>query len=154
MVSLVTSLLDKDDLYSVYCSSNLFDRKSAFLINIWKNKQTFESADFSRMQSIANFSVINHSIFAFGKHDAIGFVDVESGQVTFHHVIDEKVTDEGIRGISCISGNTSESIYAIGDISSPSRIILYSMSKGCMGQLRSKLDKLEMKNIHLKKIFY
>lgn len=90
------------------------------------------------MIGIPDISVVNHSILAFGKHDAIGFVDVESGQVTFHHVIDEQVKDKGIGGISCISGNASESVYAIGDISIPARIILYSISQGCIGQLQSK----------------
>lgn len=100
----------------------------------------------NNMIGTANFSVFNHSTIVFGKHDAIGFVDVESGQVTYHHVIDEQVKDKGICGISCVSGNANESIYAIGDISIPPRIILYSVSQGCIGQLQSRLVKLEKCN--------
>lgn len=91
------------------------------------------------MQKIANASIINHSIVVFGKYDAVGFVDVESGQVTFHHVIDETVCNNGICGISCISGHENESIYAIGDISTPPRIILYAYPKKCVRQLQRKL---------------
>lgn len=89
------------------------------------------------MLNVSNFSIINHNTFAFGKHDAIGFADAESGQVKFHHIIDEQVANKGICGISCISGNTNESIYAIGDISIPPRVILFSISSGCIGQLQS-----------------
>lgn len=91
------------------------------------------------MHKIANASILNRSVFIFGKDDAVGFVDVDSGQVTFHHVIDEKVCDIGICGISCISGHENEPIYAIGDISTPPRIILYAYPKMCLRQLQSKL---------------
>lgn len=86
----------------------------------------------------ANASILNHSILIFGKDDAVGFVDVDSGQVTFHHIVDEKVRDNGIRGITCISGHENESIYAIGDISTPPRIILFAYPKVCLRQLQSK----------------
>lgn len=87
---------------------------------------------------ISNFSVINHNTLVFGKHDAIGFVNIESGQLTFHHVVDEQVKSAGISGISCIAGNKNEPIYAIGDISTPSRIVLFSSQQNaCIGQLKS-----------------
>lgn len=90
------------------------------------------------MSNGANFGVINSSILAFGKHDAIGFIDIANGHVTYRHVIDEIVMDRGICGISCISGNSNESIYAIGDISTPPRIVLFSSTKGCISQLQSR----------------
>lgn len=90
------------------------------------------------MFEIANFSVINHTMCAFEKHDAVGFVDIESGQTTFHHVIDENVEDRSISGISCISATANEMIYAIGDVSTPPRIILYSYPNTCIGQLQSR----------------
>lgn len=84
----------------------------------------------------SNFSVIDHNILAFGKHDAIGFVNVENGKITFNYVIDEKLQNQGIGGISCISGHKTEPIYAIGDISTP-RIILFSYPSQILGQLKS-----------------
>lgn len=84
---------------------------------------------------IQNFSVINQNTLGFSKNDAIGFVNIENGHVKFHHVIDEKVKDVGISGISCISGHKSEPIYAIGDISTPPRIILFTYPNECIGQL-------------------
>lgn len=91
------------------------------------------------MKKIVNTSILNHNILIFGKDDAVGFVDIDSGRVTFHHVIDEKVSDTGICGVSCISGHGNESIYAIGDISMPPRIILYEYPNICLRQLQSKL---------------
>lgn len=87
---------------------------------------------------IANACILNHSVLIFGRDDAVGFVDIETGQVTFHHVVDAKVCDIGICGISCISGHENESIYAIGDISTPPRIILYAYPEECLRQLQSK----------------
>lgn len=84
-----------------------------------------------------NISIINHSILAIGKHDAIGFVNFEDGKVTFNHVIDEKIMNHGIDGISCISGHKTEPIYAIGDISTPPRIVLFSYPNQTLGQLKS-----------------
>lgn len=92
------------------------------------------------MIAASNCSVINHSIFAFGKHDAIGFANVENHQVNFHHVIDKQVMNRGICGISCIAGNINESIYAIGDISIPPRIILLTLANEYICQLQSTID--------------
>lgn len=90
------------------------------------------------MLEITGASVINHSILVIAKYDAVEFVDVENGQAIFHHVIDGKVCGNGICGISCIAGHENELIYAIGDICTPPRIILYTYPKTCMGQLQSK----------------
>lgn len=88
------------------------------------------------MQKIANVSIINHRNIVLGKHDSVGFIDVESGQATFHYVIGKKVCDKEIWGISCVSGHENELIYAIGDISIPPRIILYGYPEVCIGQLQ------------------
>lgn len=92
-------------------------------------------------------SILNHCTLIVEKDDAVGFVDVDSGQVTFHHVIGEKVCDTGICGISCISGHENESLYAIGDIATPPRIILYAYPKICLRQLQRKLFKFELREI-------
>lgn len=93
----------------------------------------------SKYPELQNFSVINQNTLAFSKNDAIGFVNIEDGHVKFHHVIDEIVKDIGISGISCISGHKYEPIYAIGDISTPPRIILFTYPNECIGQLRSRM---------------
>lgn len=88
---------------------------------------------------ISNVCVVNQNTLAFSKYDAIGFINIEDGQVEFHHVIDKKVLDIEICGISCISGHKYEPIYAIGDISTPSRIILFTYPNECIGQFKSEM---------------
>lgn len=100
-----------------------------------------------KMEEIASTSVINHSILAIAKYDAVAFVDVESGQITFQYLIDEKVRDEGICGISCVSAHENELIYAIGDICTPARIILFTYPKTCLGQLQSETSSF---NFHIR----
>lgn len=87
---------------------------------------------------LSNFSVLNRNTLVFSRYDAIGFISIEDGQVEFHHVIDKTVMDSKICGISCISGHKYEPIYAIGDISTPSRIILFTYPNECIGQLKSR----------------
>lgn len=128
-VAMVMSLLDKGKKCSTLrLSDNEYFIKS---VPIFWN---FIKMSEKKILDISNFSVINHNTLAFGKHDAIGFVNIESGQLTFHHVVDE----QGIPGISCIAGNKNEPIYAIGEISTPSRIVLFSSQQNaCIGQLKS-----------------
>lgn len=99
---------------------------------------------------ISNFSVINHNVLAFGKNDAIGFVNIEKSQLSFHHVVDKQIMGARICGISCMAGNRNEPIYAIGDISTPSRIILFSSENVCIGQLKSMYIQTSSIKINLK----
>lgn len=92
----------------------------------------------SGFPKLFNYSVLNQSFLAFNKYDAIGFVNIENGEVAFHHVIDKQVASHGICGISCISGHKYEPIYVIGDISTPPRIILFKYPNECIGQLKRK----------------
>lgn len=101
--------------------------------------QSTSFGDCEILSELDNFSVINHNILGFSKHDAIGFVNMDNGTTTFHHIIDENVADRGIDGISCFSGHTNEPIYAIGDIGTPPRIILFSYPNECIGQLKSRI---------------
>lgn len=121
---------------------------SQFSTQLWSNSNekiiihSFVCTVFIIMDEIVNASVINHSTVVFGRFDAVGFVDVENGLVKFHHVIDEKVCGNGISGVSCISGHENELIYAIGDVSTPPRIILYAFPNTSMGQLQSKFIQM------------
>lgn len=95
------------------------------------------SFDVDKLAQLMEVSVINHNILAFNRHDAIGFVHMDDGKVTFQHIIGKNVTNRGIDGISCFAGHANEPIYAIGDSCAPPRIILFSHPNECLGQLKS-----------------
>lgn len=103
-----------------------------------ENTSDLNKLNSSEYPQITNFSVIKQNVFAFSKYDAIGFINIDDGQVKFHHVIDKNVVGTGIAGISCISGHKYERIYAIGDISTPPRIILFTYLNEYIVQLKSR----------------
>lgn len=91
----------------------------------------------NKFSDVSNFSIMNHDTLAFGKSDGISFVNLESGEQSFNYIIDKEVMSSSICGVSCIAANKNEPIYAIGDISTPPRILLYSCQNTCIGQLKS-----------------
>lgn len=91
----------------------------------------------NKFADVSNFSIMNHDTLAFGKSDGIGFVNLESGEQSFNYIIDKEVMSASVCGVSCIAANKNEPIYAIGDISTPPRILLYSCQNTCIGQLKS-----------------
>lgn len=97
---------------------------------------------------------MNHNTFAFGKGESIGFVNIETGQLEFQYILDESINN---RGISCIAGDKTESIFAIGD-TFQSRILLFaSLNTRCISQLKS-INNLShfnlVKQIEINTIFY
>lgn len=77
---------------------------------------------------------MNHNTFAFGKGESIGFANIETGQLEYQYILDETIDN---RGISCIAGDKTESIFAIGD-TFQSRILLFeSQNTRCISQLKS-----------------
>lgn len=92
----------------------------------------------NKFSDVSNFSIMNHDTLAFGKSDGIGFVNLENGEQSFNYIIDKEVMTANVCGVSCIAANKNEPIYAIGDISAPPRILLYSCQNICIGQLKSK----------------
>lgn len=103
----------------------------------------------AKYPEIPNFSVFNQNTLVFSKHDAIGFINVEDGRVTYHHVIDKSVMGTGVCGISCISGHKYELIYAIGDISTSPRIILFTHPNECIGQLKRRTNSMTISKYKL-----
>lgn len=101
---------------------------------------------------ITGFVAINCDTIAFENGDAVGFININSGQTDFHYILSEK--PDPITGISCIAANQIESIFALGCISIVPYISLHSFPDVCcIASLKSKMfDKKFASKIISKKL--
>lgn len=84
---------------------------------------------------------VNNNTIAFENGDAVGFIDVTNGQVDFHYILSEREVELPINGITCIGSYQSESIFALGCISTVPCISLFSFPDiRCIAQLKSKFN--------------
>lgn len=85
---------------------------------------------------------VNNNTIAFENGDAVGFIDVTDGRVDFHYIIGERDVDLPINGITCIGSNQSESIFALGCISTVPCISLFSFPDiRCIAQLKCNFNE-------------
>lgn len=90
---------------------------------------------------ITQFVSVNNNTIAFENGDAVGFVNVTNGQVDFHYILSEREVDLPINGITCIGSNKSESIFALGCISTVPCISIFSFPDiRCIAQLKSNFN--------------
>lgn len=88
----------------------------------------------SSYQSHSNICLMNGNKLVFGKGESVGIVHIDTGQLEYQYILDETINN---RGISCIAGDKTESIFAIGD-TFQSRILLFAFpSTRCISQLKS-----------------
>lgn len=82
-----------------------------------------------------DFIGVHENIIGFENGDAVGFINIDNGQKTFHYILSE----DSVTGITCIAGNKTESIFALGCIcNSVPLILIYSYPDiQCIGHLNS-----------------
>lgn len=88
-----------------------------------------------------NCTLINETTLAIGKSEAIAFINLDSGQLSFHYATNQSNDDIKLSGVSCVAGNKCESIIAVADISTKPHILLFTYPQlKCISKLRSTLN--------------